>query len=477
MDFEKFLSPESLMDMEKRMKAVNKGVNTRGAVMSGAHSIKKVKVEDGAHWGGVFPLCLSLPFNLFDPDDESFSATNRFAIPGTVSQGILTLKHYMQSDPKLAEIVAKYLSVNVSDLDVDNMSIEEDKCIKLYAPFRKLTLYIHPVQHINLPSLNTETGVKFGTIRASDAVFTPDVQEPTDGGILFQLTKFETALIANMCLKIDAEYAEGGIKFGHPQTECEKEKKDLWKSRYFGNPYFCPTARIIAIPYTTSDDPTDEALKTWSDSGNLNSFDQYVKLGYSAIASIESIVGMKKYDTHLNFLVCKGTVITNRKTGTSKPSVPVLSWSGAGDACDFTINHGDNKYFAKFLEEYSNFLVTPEAMSDKLMKQSVYDYRPMDEKVLMDYFRQDIGVYQAAMHDKSILSKYSEVIAQVNSSMSDDMLEELANGTMPDSGLTDEGIAAMEQNKTALHPNELLSPEDMSEESFTDNINSLLGEA
>ena len=109
----------------------------RNRLNSGKKVIPRKKFIEGETYIQIIPACLALPFNPSDLEDDSFNTDRRFIFAGmSVYAGILLLKGLMAQDEALAEYVADWLGVSVSNLNLDDLENVSEKEQSLYMKWR-----------------------------------------------------------------------------------------------------------------------------------------------------------------------------------------------------------------------------------------------------------------------------------------------------------------------------------------------------
>lgn len=421
------LNTKSFKDYLKKTRSaqstLRSGVNQKS---TGRKQIKKAKLESGMNYRKIVPLQFTVPFNPFDPLDETYHGDNLFQFEGSATLGMSAFKMMLKEavdneDEVFINKVSETMGIEPDNFDWESGAITEDE-MKLVWSWRRPLVYVGKV----VATQFSDRKAPYPQIRGVDVMFDEDgepVEDPSND-ISLTLWRYETdALI------IEVETLEKTFEPGGRNSHLtEKQKKDLrsqlWKDRLISKPFLKYALRYLEIPYNKQDDtPTSESMKL-IDGNNLWELERIKLCGRPLIDSLIGDIGSRKdvAPDYLEYMVQNPVIPKDKEKQKGQFAKDVQTTIAGSD--DRMINFEGCQ---DFYEKYRQYRDTLEYFTEKIIKSSLYEFTPMTSEDMIAKFCNDITKYENAMRDPEIqklfqnaqLSTASELMKEITSGFED----------------------------------------------------------
>lgn len=421
-DFSSYLAQAAEQDAQANV--------TRDKFLTGSGFLKKFKIEADKKYAVLYPLEMFLPFNPTDLEDERYSISHPYVLPGSVTTAIAATKHIAQENPEVAKKLAQTLGVDVSALHLDStLEVTDGKATEEQIAEIHMWHKLCRIQFVTGYTQVLNTGKKpYAEKIGCEPVFDDDFNIIGTKGIGYQLYELENALISIKSQEIEDTYKPGGINADKTQADCDAEKKALWKNRIISNPYALSYAQVVVFPLLNNEGKVlEEAREAWAKDKSLRTHTFYTKVTRNDIEAAESYLSSDVYDGNLDFIEIMW-VVPKEDPKDQMAIYRELNKSGASLLTTITKPaSGLPGLAAKYREAKDN----TNTWNDKTLKKSIYDYRLRSDDALASDVKSAIKGYDSAMKSPEILDKYSQALEAIDSqlvaSLADDILS--GNGT------------------------------------------------
>lgn len=392
------------------------------------YSIKKLKMEAGDGLM-VVPLFLHLPV-----DFDGNILQEGIPYLGTISSAIKTVKYLCKNNANYLEAMRTFLGeerFGVLNLSSDDVSDEESK---IFWSYRKPLIYAATVMTVKA----VDSKFAFGTpYRVPGLAMDPDTGNYIDdvkNPLIYKLHKLETACIAAQIKRMAAENeAAGDAK--RTEAEMSETFKNLWNNRCISNPYSLGTTRVLWFK-TDRNFEVDKSIKdAWQgDLGSIKNAEVYIKVNKGILEKLVGQIG-SKYDRYADFLLIKQTTPTfDEKTrGTASQKI---SRTGAGRDEEI------ESMLTNFIEAYAEYRDDVDAWSENIMMQSAFEYRTISDDAIRLIFKNSMPALSTAMHTSEVFETFGDIIAELDNTLSDQLLESALEGSLDTVGDISAEVAA-----------------------------------
>ncbi len=380
------------------------------------YSIKKLKMEAGDGLM-VVPLFLHLPV-----DFDGKALVEGIPYLGTIDSAIKTVKYLCNTNATYSFAMKEFLGdEKFGILNLASEDVSEDE-MKLFWPYRKPLIYAATVMTVKA----ADSKFAFGTpYRVSGIAMDPDTGNYIDdvkNPLIYKLHKLETACIAAQIKRMTAENeAAGDAK--RTEAEMQETFKNLWNNRCISNPYSLGTTRVLWFKTDRNFDVDKSVRDGWKgDLTSIKNAEVYIKVNRSILEQFVGQIGTK-YDRYADFLLVKQTTPTfDEKTrGTAAQKI---SRTGAGK------DEAIEEMLTDFIKAYGEYRDEVDSWSETIMMQSAFEYRTISDDAIRVTFKNSMPALSAAMKTNEIVETFSDIIAELDSALSDKLLESALDGSL-----------------------------------------------
>lgn len=398
-------------------------------LQQGRYTIKKLKMEQGEGLL-VVPLMIHLPISF-----EGDVLETPMPYIGSFESAIKMIKMLCSRNANYCTALTDLLGTDFTALNLDSPDVSSEESA-VFRRFRKPLIYAHTVMTVKA----ADSKYQFGTPYRVEVVTDPktgDYIEDPNNPLIYKLHTFESACLATQVKQLRAENEEKGAA-RRPDAEIDQTIKNLWDNRCISNPYNLGTTRVLFFKTNRNYEVLDSTLKSWDPkSGKLQPYEFYIKVNKAILEVFEQAINTK-YDKYDDFLLFRqSTPEFNEKTrGTAAQKITRTS-AGTEDSIADQLD--------RFSDAYRNYRDDIEAWDEKVILKSAFEYRTISDSAITDIFKNSMSTLSAAVRTAEIAEKYSEVIRQLDSNLSDDLLQSAMVGELPQAGDTSKELAAAPQ--------------------------------
>lgn len=381
------------------------------------YSLKKLKMEEGDGLM-VVPLFLHLPV-----DFDGNVCKEGMPYMGAFSSAISTVKYLCANSAKYATAMRDFLGedkfTTLNLADISNVSEEETK---LFWAYRKPLIYAATVMSVKA----ADSKYAFGTpYRVTGLVTDPDtgaVKDDVKNPLIYKLHRLETACIATQVKKLNEENAAAGDS-KRTEAEISATIKNLWDNRCISNPYSLGTTRVLWFKTNRNFEVDKTIIDTWkADAATVKKSEYYIKVNKSILEQFETVIGTK-YDRYADFLLIKQTTpaFDEKTRGTTAQKI---SRTGAGK------DEAIEESLADFIKAYRDYRDDIEAWDENIMLKSAFEYRTISDDTISTTFKNSMPALSAVMHTQEIAESFGEIIAMLDTKLSDSLIEGAMVGSL-----------------------------------------------
>lgn len=408
------VSPSVLQSFKQLYGGMSSFSAGRTRVGAGRGSLKRWKMASKACSMQVVPVMLHIPFN----PETGEPLANALPIPLSVRGGIQYLKYSASKNPKVLEALANSLDVKPEQIDLSTLEVT-DADVAMFKPLRNILVYGATVMSVR--PADSKFGSPYRVNIAYDEENCRYIDHPQNP-LVYTLQQMESALCAIKIKTARDANAEAGDN-RRTEKEMEDMAKRIWDTRCFSNPYFLGVTRILDFPTDRNFMVTENVRNAWNkDVEDLRKQEVYIKVNKNIRETLEGILN-GKYDRYEDFLLVRITV-PEFTDDTKALAAQQINRSAASrdDAIEDQLN--------EFVNVYRQFRDNSDLWSEKVIRQ-IYEYRSLSDDQAINYFRSIMPGLKEYMQNPDIIKRYSDVIAMVDSSLSEELM---AAALMGDTG-------------------------------------------
>lgn len=391
--------------------------------------LKRKKMEAG-NGLMVVPLFLHIPI-----DFNGNRLSEGIPYTGTIASAIKTIKYFCTNNATYAAAMKEFLTeekygiLNLSDI---NSVSDEEK--KLFWGYRKPIVYAATVMTVKA----ADSKYAFGTpYRVTGLAMDPDTKNYIDdvkNPLIYKLHRLETACIAAEVKRMNAENAAAGDAKRN-EAEMSVVIKNLWDNRCISNPYALGTTRILWFKTDRNFEVEEKTKNDWKgDVSSIKAAEYYIKINRTILEQFEAMIGTR-YDRYADFLLVKEVTPTfDEKSRGSAAQKITRAAAGSEEAIEASLD--------KFIDAYSEYRDDIDAWDENIILKSAFEYRTVSDDAIRTIFKNSIPALSAAMHTSEIVETYGEIIASLDSTLSDQLLESAMDGSLDTVGDISEEVAA-----------------------------------
>lgn len=401
------VSPSVLQSFKQLYGGMSAFSAGRTRVGAGRDALKRWKMTSKSCSMQVVPVMLHIPFN---PETGDPLAT-ALPIPLSVRGGIQYLKYFASKNPRVLEALATSLDVKPDQINLSSLDVT-DEDVKMFKPLRNILVYGATVMSVRPADSKYPYGTPYRMNIAYDEETNRYVDHP-DNPLAYTLQQMESALCAIQIKNArDANDAAGVNR--RTEKEMDDFTKRVWQERCFSNPYFLGTTRILDFPTDRNFTVTENVRNSWNKSvDDLRKQEVYIKVNKSIRETLEGILN-GKYDRYEDFLLVRITVpeFTDETKATAAQQIN-RSAASSEDAIEGQLSD--------FINVYRQFRDNSDLWSEKVIRQ-IYEYRTLSDDQALSYFRSIMPGLKEYMKNPDIIKRYADVIAMVDSSLSEELM-------------------------------------------------------
>lgn len=390
--------------------------------------LKRKKMEAG-NGLMVVPLFLHIPISF-----DGVRLAEGMAYTGTFESAIKTIKYLCVNNNNYANAMKDFLGDKYDVLNLSDISTVSKEESNLFWGYRKPLVYAATVMTVKA----ADSKYAFGTpYRVTGLQMDPETKSYIDdvkNPLIYKLHRLETACIAAEIKRMTTENAAAGDA-KRTEAELSQAIKNLWDNRCISNPYDLGTTRILWFKTDRNFEMDKSVLAEWKgDVSSIKAREFYIKVNRSILEQFETKIGTR-YDRYADFLLIKETTPTfDEKTrGTAAQKISRTA-AGSEEAIEASLD--------KFFEAYSEYRDDVDAWAENIMLKSAFEYRTISDDAIRTTFKNSMPALSAAMHTNEIVETYGEIIASLDSTLSDQLLESAMDGSLSTVGDISKEVAA-----------------------------------
>lgn len=390
--------------------------------------LKRKKMEAG-NGLMVVPLFLHIPISF-----DGVKLAEGMPYMGTISSAIKTVKYFCVNNANYAAAMKDLLGDKFDTLNLSDIGSVSDEETKLFWGYRKPLVYAATVMTVKAADSKYAFGTPYrvpGLMKDPETgMYIDDVKAP----LIYKLHRLETACIAAEIKRMNNDNAAAGDA-KRTESEMSQAIKNLWDNRCISNPYDLGTTRILWFKTDRNFEVDKSVLADWKgDESSVKSAEYYIKVNRAILEQFENKIGTR-YDRYADFLLIKETTPTfDEKTrGTAAQQISRTA-AGSEEAIEQSLE--------KFFDAYSEYRDDVDAWAENIMLKSAFEYRTISDDAIRTTFKNSMPALSAAMHTSEIVDTYGEIIASLDSTLSDQLLESAMDGSLSTVGDISKEVAA-----------------------------------
>lgn len=388
--------------------------NIDGFMAQGGKRLKKDGLVPGSVGKRIYDLTIRFPFNPFDPEDKTYNRNNKWESPVSPESTVLALKDEMRKNPELHAFYADKAGMTAEEYDVtaDELTTQD---WKVFGGYRTLLHYSMRIVKSTL-SAHGKYGRKFLSKCRYDSEGT--MIEKDDAQLIHELE----VVIANQRIKEIKEEYKSGSKVNKPEKDMNDEIKAVWQSVKMSAPYYAGTIRVLVIPLTDEYEieKQEDVLKA--------GIGEYAFYAGGSKQRLEQLLGHlgKKHDRNFNYI--EDDICYPKCPNVDKDQEPLESYQKRTENPINPVNpiattvSGFDKAYREYRDNSENY-------AEKIMLDSVFEYHAIDSSTLLGLYKADL-VDRKEYIDEQAAQNYKELIAKVDSTLSDELLEKMLDDTL-----------------------------------------------
>lgn len=394
-------------------------------LQQGRYTLKKLKMKQGEGLL-VVPLMIHLPISF---DGQVLDAPMPYV--GSFESAIRLIKMLCSQNNTYHEALSELLGDDFAALDLMSQEVSA-KETEVFRKFRKPLVYAHTVMAVKAADSKYQYGTPYRVELATDPK-TGEYIEDVNNPLIYKLHTFESACIATQVKQLRAENEERGAA-RRPDAEIDQSIKNLWENRCISNPYTLGTTRVLFFETNRNYEVVDSVRKSWDPKvGKLQPYEFYIKINRAILEVFEQALNTK-YDKYNDFLLFRQSTpeFDDKTMGTAAQKISRTS-AGSEDSIVSQLE--------RFTEAYSAYRDELENWDEKVILKNAFEYRTISDSAITNIFKNSMGTLSAAVRTAEIAEKYSEVIRQLDTTLSDDLLQSAMIGELPNAGDTTKELA------------------------------------
>lgn len=409
-----------LKAVQELMKDASSGVSELGLrdidgfLKQGGRRLKKDSLVPGTSGKRLYALAIRFPFNPLDPEDKKFNNKRKWESPVSPESTVIALKAEMRKNPVLHAFYADKGGMTAEQYDISSDEITEQDW-RVFGSYRTLLHYSMRIAKSTMSGHG-----KFGRKFLSKCKYDEDnnIIEKDDAQLIHEL---EAAIAQQRIAEIKEEYTKGS-KMGKPEKDMKEEIKSVWKGMKMTAPYFAGTIRCLVIPLNDDleIDKPEDVVK--------NGLREYEFYSGGAKQSIEKILGYfgKKQDNNFNYI--EVDISYPKCPDVDKEQEPLESYQKRTE--NIVIQDRIATRIPAFNKMYVEYRDNQEYFNEQIMLDSVFEYHAIDSATLLEMYKSDLTDRKEYI-DEAAAKQYKDLIARVDSSLSDEILDKLLNDELP----------------------------------------------
>lgn len=422
------------------MKDATSGVSELGLrqidnfLQQGGKRLKKDGLIPGSTGKRLYALAMRFPFNPMNPEDQRFNVKNKYESPVSPTTTVLTIKEEMRANKELHKFYAEKGGMKVEDYNISTNEITEQDWT-VFGSYRTLLHYSMRI----VKSTMSGHG-KYGRKFLSKCRYDADgvMVEKDDAQLIHEL---EVAIANQKIKEIKDEYQHGS-KVGKPEKDMQDEVKAVWKKVKMSAPYYAGTIRVIVIPL--SDDyeieKPGEVLKD-----GIEQYEFYSGGSKQAVEKLTGLIG-KKADKNFNYL--EVDINYPKCPNVEKEQEPLESYQKRTENSINPVNP-IAKTVAGFDEAYIEYRDNQDKFNEKVMLDSVFEYKAIDSATLLELYKSDIEDKKEYI-DEAAAKNYKDLISRIDSSISEELMDKMLNDELPHVMDSLESLAAPSEDEAGF---------------------------
>lgn len=418
-----------LMDKKARDAYIARTKKAQTALRSGlnqhVNAIKRVvrsKLVSDLCYRQILPLQFTLPFNPFDPTDENFNNDVVYQMEGSAHTGATMFKYLLGEAVKNDDqvFINTVLDRMGLDLDLFNFKTEELTPIEEKAlwSYRQPLVWIRPVIATQFSNRRTP----YPAIRAIRCAFDEDGNPIDDenNDISLTLYRIETQMIVNEIEDLEKTFEPDGINARLSEKQKKDQLKAPWKDRLISKPFLKYAYRFLEIPHDRQEQNPDKDSMSRYDKGDFFSMERIKLCGRKTIDAFIADLGTKKdvnFD-YLEYMVSNPHVPKDKENQKGMFARDIQSHIAGGD--DHIVDCPD---WSEFQTKYRAYRDNPEFFTDKIIRDSLYEFNFIESDSLVQLFTNDLSKYDKWLNN----DKVKQLIASANLESAMNLISEIDN--------------------------------------------------
>lgn len=395
-------------------------------LQQGRYTLKKLKMKTGEGLL-VVPLMIHLPISF---DGQALETPMPYV--GSFESAIKLIKMLCAQNANYHEALSGLLGESFAALDLESQEVSA-KETEVFRRYRKPLIYAHTVMTVKAADSKYQFGTPYRVELATDPK-TGDYIEDPNNPLIYKLHTFESACLAAQVKKLRAENEERGAA-RRPDAEIDQSVKSLWENRCISNPYTLGTTRVLFFETNRNYEVSDAIHKSWDPkTGKLQPYEFYIKVNRSMLEVFEQALNTK-YDKYNDFLLFRQSTpeFDDKTMGTAAQKISRTP-AGTEDSIASQLE--------RFTEAYCTYRDELDNWDEKVILKNAFEYRTIADSAITNIFKNSMSTLSAAVRTAEIAEKYSEVIRQLDTELSDDLLQSAMMGELPAAGDTTKELAA-----------------------------------
>lgn len=396
----------------------NAGFSSGAAKLSqGKYTLSRLKMKAG-HGLMVVPLMIHLPI-AFNGDRLPYAMPYLGSYKSSISLIKMMARDNATYANALKEVIGEEDFEKLNLADISSVSKQE---IDVFWRFRHVLVYQKTVMAVK--AADSQFPRTYAVELATDPE-TGDYIDDPNNPMIWKLYHLEAACLATKIKKLRETNESAG---DNKRTEAEMTQavKNIWNNRCISNPYVLGTTRIQFFETDRNYEITDAQKSKWDSTNGPKNNEYYIKINSKLYTLFESYIG-SKYDRYEDFLLIKQMTPEFDKNDQASKARDITRTPASSD-------EAIERTFTDFIEVYDKYRDNLEMWDDKIIRTSAFEYKTITDAAITDIFKNSMPELSAAMHTAEIADKYSEIIAQIDSNLSNELVSSVLTGDAPEVG-------------------------------------------
>lgn len=388
-------------------------------ISNGRYTLKRLKMEAGDAIV-VVPLMIHLPLSY---GGELLKEPMPYV--GSFETTISLIKSLAAGNTAFAGGLQSILGEGYDKLDLTKISEVSKEERGVFWRFRRPLVYERTVMSVKAASSARAFGTPYAVDIATDpesGAYIDDVNNP----LIWSLHKLEATCLAAKVKALREENEAAGDKRRTDQ-DLNSTIKSLWDNRVITNPYPLGTTRILFFKCDNNHEILPETKKSWTaDLSGIRSNEYYIKINKKLIEKFDNNIGSKwdRYDDFL-LLIQNTPTFTEADKASAAQSISRLPASSE-DAIENQLKD--------FIPAYTDFRNNMEIWDEKVIRASAFEYRTISDENIAKIFKESMGTLTAALHTQEVFETYGDVIAKLDSELSNELMSSALNSGLKEAG-------------------------------------------